>query len=96
MYAYREMVILDNLQRLILSKPLPLVSGQSVEVLVVADYPAPLQACETWMDFLALRDRLLAKRPDEINGFMSERTRLTKQHLCDPFERTVSVRYRYL
>ncbi|EDN68161.1 hypothetical protein BGP_2972 [Beggiatoa sp. PS] len=86
MYAYREVITLDNLQRLILSKPLPLVSGQSVEVLVVADYPKPLLAHHTWQDFFVERDHLLAERPDEIKGFMSERTQLREQQLRDPFE----------
>ena len=86
MYAYREVIILDNLQRLILSKPLPLVSGQSVEVLVVADYPEPSLAHHTWQDFFVERDRLLTEQPDEMKGFISERTQLREQRLRDPFE----------
>jgi len=61
MYAYREQIILENPQKLILSKPLPLISGQSVEVLVLADSPATPQAQNTWMEFFAKRDRLLAE-----------------------------------
>jgi hypothetical protein len=86
MYAYREVITLNHLQRLILSKPLPLVSGQSVEVLVVADEPGPHLAHHTWRDFFIERDRLQAERPDEIKGFMSERTQLKEQYLRDPFE----------
>jgi hypothetical protein len=86
MYAYREEIILDNLQRLILSKPLPLVLGQLIEILVVADYPPPLPARNTWMDFFVERDRLLAERPNEFEGFMLERTQPEEQHQRDPFE----------
>jgi len=86
MYAYREVIILDDLQRLILSKPLPLTSGQSVEILVIADYLAALPTRNTWNNFFVERNRLLTEQPDEIKGFMPERTQLQEQHLSDPFE----------
>jgi hypothetical protein len=85
MYAYREVIILDDLQRLILSKPLPLTSGQSVEILVVAYYPAT-KTRRTWQKFFVERNRLLTEQPDEIKEFMPERTQLQEQHLSDPFE----------
>jgi hypothetical protein len=37
MYAYKEIVIIDDPQRLILKEPLPLRKGQRVEVLIVAE-----------------------------------------------------------
>ncbi len=88
MYAYREVIILDDPQKLVLSKPLPLASGQSVEVLVVADdIPSvPARNRNTWAAFLAKRDRLLDEHPDEIKKFMSEQPQADKQYLRDPFE----------
>jgi len=86
MYAYREQIILDNPQRLILSKPLPLRSGQSVEVLVIAESPATLEARNTGMDFFAKRDRLLAECSSEIKEVMLIPSQLKEQHLRDPFE----------
>ena len=89
MYAYREQIILDNPQKLILSKPLPLISGQSVEVLVLADSPATPatpQAQNTWMEFFAKRDRLLAECSSEIKEVMLAPSLLKEQHLRDPFE----------
>ena len=37
MYAYKEIVTIDDPQRLVLKQPLPLRKGQRVEVLVVAE-----------------------------------------------------------
>ncbi len=37
MYAYKEVITVDNLQQLTLSKPLPLPIGKKVEVLVLAE-----------------------------------------------------------
>jgi len=36
-YAYKEIVTIDDPQRLVLKQPLPLRKGQRVEVLVVAE-----------------------------------------------------------
>lgn len=36
MYAYKEIITLDDPQHLTLSRPLPLQKGQQVEVLVIA------------------------------------------------------------
>jgi len=37
MYAYKEIVTIDDPQRIVLKEPLPLRKGQRVEVLVVAE-----------------------------------------------------------
>ena len=37
MYAYKEIVTIDDPQRLVLKEPLPLRKGQRVEVLIVAE-----------------------------------------------------------
>ena len=37
MYAYKEIITVDNLQQLTLSKPLKLPIGKKVEVLVIAE-----------------------------------------------------------
>ena len=37
MYAYKEIITVDNLQQLTLSKPLQLPIGKKVEVLVIAE-----------------------------------------------------------
>lgn len=37
MYTYRETVTIDDPQRLVLKRPLPLRKGQRVEVLIVAE-----------------------------------------------------------
>ena len=37
MYAYKEIVTIDDPQRLVLKKPLPLRKGQRVEVFIVAE-----------------------------------------------------------
>jgi hypothetical protein len=37
MYAYKEIITVDNLQQLTLSKPLQLPLGKKVEVLVIAE-----------------------------------------------------------
>ena len=37
MYAYKEIITVDNLQQLTLSKPLNLPIGKKVEVLVIAE-----------------------------------------------------------
>ncbi len=37
MYAYKEIVTIDDPQRLVLEKPLPLRKGQRVEVFIVAE-----------------------------------------------------------
>ena len=37
MYAYKEIITVDNLQKLTLSKPLQLPIGKKVEVLVIAE-----------------------------------------------------------
>jgi hypothetical protein len=37
MYAYKEIITIDDPQRLVLKKPLPLQKGQRVEVLIVAE-----------------------------------------------------------
>ena len=37
MYAYKETLTIEDLQRLVLKKPLPLRKGQRVEVLIVAE-----------------------------------------------------------
>lgn len=37
MYAYKETLTIDDPQRLVLKKPLPLRKGQRVEVLIVAE-----------------------------------------------------------
>jgi hypothetical protein len=86
MYAYREVIILDDLQKLVLNQPLPLASGQLVEVLVVADNTIPSPSHSTWREFFAKRDRILADQPNEIKEFMSARSQLREQHFRDPFE----------
>jgi hypothetical protein len=37
MYAFKEIVTIDDPQRLVLKKPLPLRKGQRVEVFIVAE-----------------------------------------------------------
>ncbi len=37
MYAYKETVTIDDPQRLVLKRPLPLRKGQRVEVLIMAE-----------------------------------------------------------
>ena len=37
MYAYKEMITIEDPQRLVLKQPLPLRKGQRVEVLIVAE-----------------------------------------------------------
>lgn len=37
MYAYKEILTIDDPQRLVLNKPLPLRKGQRVEVFIVAE-----------------------------------------------------------
>ena len=37
MYAYKETVTIDDPQHLVLKQPLPLLKGQRVEVLIVAE-----------------------------------------------------------
>ena len=37
MYAHKEIVTIDDPQRLVLKEPLPLRKGQRVEVLIVAE-----------------------------------------------------------
>ena len=37
MYAYKEVVTIDDPQRLVLKRPLPLRKGQRVEVFIVAE-----------------------------------------------------------
>ena len=37
MYAYKEIITVDNLQQLTLSKPLKLPIGKKVEVLIIAE-----------------------------------------------------------
>ncbi|GAB4257316.1 MAG: hypothetical protein Kow0065_06500 [Methylomicrobium sp.] len=37
MYAYKEIVTLDNPQQLNLKKPLPFLKGKKVEVLIIVD-----------------------------------------------------------
>jgi len=37
MYAYKEIVTIDDPQRLVLKEPLPLRKGQRVELLIVAE-----------------------------------------------------------
>ncbi len=84
MYAYREIIILDDLQKLKLSKPLPLKSGQRVEVLVVADTETSRPPTLSWVAFFTGRNRLLAERPADMEAFMP---RKLKEHpLRDPFE----------
>jgi len=84
MYAYREVIILDDLQKFVLNKPLPLALGQSVEVLIVADKATPSHSA--WREFFAERDRILAAQPNEVKEFMSARSQLKEQHFRDPFE----------
>lgn len=86
MYAYREVMILDDLQKLVLNEPLPLASGQSVEVLVVAENATPSPSSGTWREFFAKRDRILADQPNEVQEFMSAPSQLRVQHFSDPFE----------
>ncbi len=84
MYAYRDVIILDDLQKFVLNKPLPLALGQSVEVLIVADNATPSHS--TWREFFAKRDRILAAQPNEVKEFMSAPSQLRVQHFRDPFE----------
>ena len=37
MYAYKEILTLDNPQQLTLSKPLPFLTGKKVEVLIIVE-----------------------------------------------------------
>ena len=37
MYAYKEIITVDNLQQLTLSKPLPFPLGKKVEVLIISE-----------------------------------------------------------
>jgi hypothetical protein len=91
MYAYREIMILTDPQRLILRQPLPLLSGQAVEVLVVSDAvsshlrPAEVSSPESWAKFLVQRDDLLAKYPNEIKDFQLNRPPLETSSFRDSF-----------
>ncbi len=91
MYAYREIMILTDPQRLILRQPLPLLSGQAVEVLVVSDAvsshlrPAEVSSPESWAEFLVQRDDLLAKYPNEVKEFRLNRPPLETSSFRDSF-----------
>ena len=50
MYAYKEIVTIDDPQRLVLQRPLPLRKGQRVEVFIVAEADGD--------DLEALRDQI--------------------------------------
>jgi hypothetical protein len=84
MYAYREIMILDDPQKLVLREPLPLKTGQVVELLVVSDTTFSPSTSKEISLFLEKRDRLLAENSDEFKGFMSNRP--TSVESCrDPF-----------
>jgi hypothetical protein len=53
MYAYKEIVTIDDPQRLVLKKPLPLRKGQRVEVFIVAENDEA--ALEVVRDEVAMR-----------------------------------------
>jgi hypothetical protein len=53
MYAYKEIVTIDDPQRLVLKEPLPLRRGQRVEVFIVAENDEA--ALEVVRDEIAMR-----------------------------------------
>ena len=54
MYAYKEIITVDNLQQLTLSKPLKLPLGKKVEVLVIAEDDG--ENLENIRDFIKQQD----------------------------------------
>ncbi len=54
MYAYKEIITVDNLQQLTLSKPLKLPLGKKVEVLVIAEDDG--ENLESIRDFIKQQD----------------------------------------
>jgi len=91
MYAYREIMMLTDPQRLMLRQPLPLLLGQAVEILVVFDEvsppqpPAEISSSNSWTEFLNQRDDLLAKHPEEVKDFTLTRPPLETSISRPPF-----------
>jgi predicted DNA-binding antitoxin AbrB/MazE fold protein len=70
MYAYKEIVIIDDPQRLVLKKPLPLRKGQRVEVFIVAENDEA--ALESVRDEIARRGISESDIKDAIEWARSE------------------------
>lgn len=71
MYAYKEVVTIDDPQRLVLNKPLPLRKGQRVEVFIVAENDEA--ALEAMRDEIARRGVTEADVKDAIEWARGQR-----------------------
>ena len=67
MYAYKEIITLDDPQHLTLSRPLPLEKGQQVEVFVIAATDSPLDA------------EMQLRRDEELLRSISEQSQMTEE-----------------
>jgi hypothetical protein len=65
MYAYKEVIILDDLQRITLKRPLAMKKGQKVEVLILAE--SENDELETIRDHIEAQNINEADISDAIN-----------------------------
>ncbi|MEI6067159.1 MAG: hypothetical protein WCP96_07460 [Methylococcaceae bacterium] len=87
MYAYKEILTLENPQQLNLSKPLPFLKGKKIEVLIIVEDDTDEMIAEEETDYILKNDELMRQialsrqtyqqntgyqpTPEELNAIIS-------------------------
>ncbi len=87
MYAYKEILTLENPQQLNLSKPLPFLKGKKIEVLIIVEDDTDEMVAEEETDYILKNDELMRQialsrqtyqkntgyqpTPEELNAIIS-------------------------
>ena len=87
MYAYKEILTLENPQQLNLSKPLPFLKGKKIEVLIIVEDDTDEMIAEEETDYILQNDELMRQialsrqtyqqntgyqpTPEELNAIIS-------------------------